>query len=260
MSPEPVVLKFGGTSLQTTARIRRAARRIALRSASGTPVVAVVSACGHATDRILSDLARLGASARNGRETDRALATGEDLSAALLSTALLSLGVHAVSLRGAEAGIRAEGGFGSGRIAAVRSRRLRALLEAGIVPVVSGFQGVRADGETLTLGRGGSDTSAVALAAALGPVPCEIVTDVPAVFDRDPRRYRRARRFAELTHSALRRIVESGANVVHPAAAGMAERFGVPLRVYSFRAPLEGGAYGTVVRTGRSAGTEESAA
>ena len=260
MSAEPVVLKFGGTSIQTTARIRRAARRVAIRVASGTQVVAVVSARGHATDRILADLARLGCPGDAGRETDRALATGEDLSAAYFAAALVSLGVRAVSLRGAEAGIRAAGGFGSGRIESVRPRRLRALLDSGIVPVVSGFQGGRFDGETLTLGRGGSDTTAVALASALGSVSCEIVTDVSAVCDRDPRRHRRVRRYQELTYAELRRLAETGATVVHPEAARLAEQFAVPLRVYSFRAPLAAGAYGTVVRSDRRAATEESAA
>jgi aspartate kinase len=260
VSAAPVVLKFGGTSLLTTARIRRAARRVALRVASGTPVVAVVSARGHATDRILADLARLGRSGDPDRETDRALATGEDLSAAFFAAALLALGVRAVSLRGAEAGVRVTGGFGGGRIESVRPRRLRALLDAGVVPVVSGFQGGRTDGETLTLGRGGSDTTAVAIASALGPVPCEIITDVPAVCDRDPRRYRRARRLPELTYAELRRIVESGAEVVHPEAARLGEESAVTLRVYSYRAPLATGAYGTVVRPDRTAAREESAA
>jgi aspartate kinase len=260
VSAAPVVFKFGGTSLQTTARIRRAARRVAIRVASGTPVVAVVSARGHATDRILSDLARLGRAGKSDRESDRALATGEDLSAAFLAAALVSLGVRAVSLRGAEAGIRASGGFGGGRIESVRPRRVRALLDAGIVPVVSGFQGGRVDGETLTLDRGGSDTTAVALASALGPVSCEIVTDVSAVCDRDPRRHRRVRRYHELTYAGLRRLAESGAQVVHPEAARLAEQFAVPLRVYSFRAPLAAGAYGTLVRPDRRAAREESAA
>ena len=260
MSSGPVVLKFGGTSLQTPGRIRRAARRVAARVASGTPVVAVVSARGHATDRILSELGRLGGAATAGRESDRALATGEDLSAAFLAAALSALGVPARSLRGSEAGVRAAGPFGAGRIEAIRPRRLRALLDAGIVPVVSGFQGGRPDGETLTLGRGGSDTSAVALAAALGPAPCEIVTDVPAVCNRDPRRHRRARRLPVLTYAELRDLAEHGAKVVHPEAARLAERFGVPLRVYSFRAPLADGTYGTVVRPGRTPANRESAA
>ncbi len=260
MSAAPVVLKFGGTSLQTTARIRRAALRIAARVAAETPVVAVVSARGHATDRILSDLARLGRAGESDRESDRALATGEDLSAAFLAATLAALGVRAVSLRGTEAGIRVAGGFGSGRIESVRPRRLRALLDAGIVPVVSGFQGGRDDGETLTLGRGSSDMTAVALASALGRASCEIVTDVPAVCDRDPRRHRRVHRFKEITYAELRRLAEGGAKVVHPEAARLAEEFAVPLRVYSFRAPLAVGAYGTVVRPDRRAATEESAA
>ena len=260
MSAPPVVLKFGGTSLQTTARIRRAARRVAIRVTSGTPVVAVVSARGLATDRILADLSRLGRTGEPDRESDRALATGEDLSAAFLAAALAALGLKAVSLRGAEAGLRVSGSFGGGRIESLRPRRLHALLDAGIVPVVSGFQGVRADGETLTLGRGGSDTTAVALASALGSVSCEIITDVPAVCDRDPRRYGRVRRFPELTYAGLRRLAEGGAKVVHPEAARLAEEFAVPLRIYSFRAPLAAGAYGTVVRLDRRVAREESAA
>jgi aspartate kinase len=186
-APLPVVLKFGGTSLQTSARVRRAARRVAGRVAGGMPVAVVVSARGHATDRILSELRRIGRAGPADREADRALTTGEDLSAAFFAAALSALGIRALSLRGAEAGVRAAGPFGAGRIEKIYPARLRALLAAGVVPVVAGFQGVRADGETVTLGRGGSDTSAVALAVALGAAACEIVTDVEAVFDGDPR-------------------------------------------------------------------------
>lgn len=260
MSAVPVVLKFGGTSLLTTARVRRAARRVAGRVAGGTPVAVVVSARGHATDRILSEFARLGRAGTADRETDRALATGEDLSAAFLAAALSALGVRAVSLRGAEAGIRAEGPFGSGRLAKVEPRRLRALLAAGVAPVISGFQGGRADGETVTLGRGGSDTSAVALAIALGAAVCEIVTDVAAVFDRDPRLHPGARPLSSLSHAGLLRLSERGAEVVHPEAARLAERSGVPLRVYSFRAPLDDGCYGTWIRTEPAEAPGENAA
>lgn len=244
-----VVLKFGGTSVATPARVRRAARRVAAHVRRGRRVVAVVSAAGAATDRILTAVARLGrpdlqttlqpleAVAGRAREVDRALATGEDRSAALLGLALWRLGVPARSLRGGEAGVRADGAFGGGRIARVDATQLRALLAAGVVPVVSGFQGERADGETVTLGRGGSDTSAVAVAAALGAV-CHIVTDVDAVYDRDPRVDPDAQPFAVLDHAALTALVERGAQVVHPSAAHLAAEAGVPLRVYHFRERL----------------------
>lgn len=247
MSAPALVFKFGGTSVGTPARIRRAARRVAAHVRRGRRVVVVVSAMGRATDRVVRLLAAVAAGGRpDPREADRALATGEDLSAALLAAALVSLGVPARSLRGGEAGVRAEGGFCGGRVAAVETAALAALLDAGVVPVVSGFQAARADGETVTLGRGGSDTSAVALAAALGPAECHVVTDVPAVFDRDPALDAGARPVAEMDHLALVLLAESGARVMHPEAARLALAHGVPLRVYGHGAPLSGRG-GTVV-------------
>lgn len=236
---EVLVVKFGGTSLLTPARVRRAAERVARLVAAGRHVVVVVSAMGHTTDRILGALeAVAGGTSEDAcrREADRALATGEDLSAALLAAALLARGVPSRSLRGGEAGVRARGGFGSARVARVETRRLTALLARGVVPVVSGFQGEREDRETATLGRGGSDTSAVAIAAALGPVPCHIVTDVDAVYERDPRSDPSARRLPRLTHEALVALASGGAEVVHPEAARIARRHRVPLRVLSFAA------------------------
>ena len=166
--------------------------------------------------------------------------------ASLVVETRATLGVPARSLRGGEAGVRVEGGFGGGRIARVDAEQLRNLLDAGMVPVVSGFQGARGDGETLTLGRGASDLSAVAIAAALGPAECHIVTDVDGVFDRDPRGGAGARFFPRLTHGELLRLAEGGAKVVHPEAAREAQRAGVPLRIHHFRAPLAG-EHGTVV-------------
>jgi aspartate kinase len=242
-----LVLKFGGTSLGTPARVRAAARRVAAHVRRGRRVVVVVSAMGHGTDRIVRLLAAVSPRGRpEGREADRALATGEDLSAALLAAALAGLGIDARSLRGGEAGVWADGGFCGGRIEDVDPFPLRSLLAAGVVPVVSGFQGVREDGETLTLGRGGSDTSAVAVAAALG-AECHIITDVRAVYDRDPRLHADARPIEEIDPLALVILTEGGAQVVHPQAARLALAHRVPLRVYSFRAPLSGRG-GTVVR------------
>jgi aspartate kinase len=270
------VLKFGGTSLASVVRIRRAARRVAAHVRRGRRVVAVVSAAGEETDRILARAARLGATAdagraagaeatvdaglrldpaasagvRAARELDRALATGEDRSAALLAATLLQLGVPARSLRGGEAGVYAVGPFGAGTIEQVAAGRLRHLVETGVVPVVSGFQALRGDGETVTLGRGGSDTSAVAIAAALGAA-CHIITDVAAVYDRDPAAHPDARPLPRLTHAELLRLVEGGAQVVHPAAARIALAADVPLRIYHFRAPPH--VPGTLVQTVRAA-------
>ncbi|HEV7587410.1 MAG TPA: hypothetical protein VGO40_04715 [Longimicrobium sp.] len=235
-----LVLKLGGTSLASAARVRLAARRLRAHARAGRRVVAVVSAAGGATDRIARMLAAVSGGRPHPREADRALATGEDLAAALLASALAALGVPSRSLRGGEAGVRVEGGFCGGRIERVDPAPLRALLDAGVVPIVSGFQGARADGETVTLGRGASDLSAVAIAAALGPAECHIVTDVAGVFDRDPRREAGARLLARIDHRELLRLAERGARVVHREAALVALRDGVPLRVYHFRAPLSG--------------------
>jgi aspartate kinase len=245
-----VVVKFGGTSLGTPARIRRAARRVAALVAGGRRVVAVVSAMGHTTDHILETLGALETRRGEGpvgREVDRALATGEDLSAALLATALHALGVPARSLRGGEAGVRADGEFGAARVARVDARKLRVLLTRGVVPVVSGFQGQRADREVATLGRGGSDTSAVAIAAALGPAACHIVTDVDAVYDRDPRRHADARPLRRISHDQLVDLARSGARVVATEAARLARTHGVPLRVLGYDTPPQDEKCGTFV-------------
>lgn len=235
-----LVVKFGGTSVGTAGRVRRAAARVAAHVRAGRRVVAVVSAAGHTTDRLLGRLAAVrGAEGRCTRESDRVLATGEDLSAALLAAALEARGVPARSLRGGEAGVVAAGPHGAGRIQRIDPGPLLHLLHRGVVPVVSGFQGAAADGETLTLGRGASDTSAVALAAALG-ADCHIVTDVPAVYDRDPRRDGGARAFRSLTHAQLLELASQGAQVVHAEAARLALLHGVPLRVYHHRAPPSG--------------------
>lgn len=246
--PAPVVVeKFGGASLGSPAKVRRAARRVAALVASGRRVVVVVSAAGRTTDRILGRLAAVGApraaeaGCRSGslalrREADRALATGEDLSAALLAAALNALGVPARSLRGGEAGIRARGRFGAARVARVDARRLRSLVGRGVVPVVSGFQGELPGRETATFGRGGSDTTAVALAAALG-APCHLVKEVDGVFDRDPKGGAAARRIPWLTYEALIALSAGGAKVVAPEAARLAHRHRVELRVLPFAAP-----------------------
>ncbi len=254
-APRPTrVVKFGGTSLGDASRVRRAARRVAALVRAGEGVAVVVSAMSRTTDGLLdlaADVSR-GGGTPSARETDRLLATGEDLSAALLATALTSAGVPARSLRGGEAGVAADGEHGAGEIRGVDARTLAGLIREGVVPVVAGFQGARWDGETLTLGRGGSDTTAIALAAALA-VPCDIVTDVAAVYDRDPRTDPGARPFLALTHAELVALADSGAQVVAPEAARLAAARGVPLHVYGWDEPVSGPFGGTVVTAERPA-------
>jgi aspartate kinase len=247
MTHSLIVLKFGGTSLGTPRRLRIAARRVRSHLRRGERPVIVVSAMGHTTDRILRLLERAGVDgAFAGREMDRALATGETLSAALLAGRLRAMGISALSLSGGEAGLVGRGSFGAGAIARIDTARILRLLAAGTVPVIAGFQAERPDGETVTLGRGASDTTAVALAAALGSVPCHIVTDVGAVYDRDPNLDAAAQPYRQLSHDELLRLAEAGAQVVHPAAARWALDHRVPLCIYSYRAVF-GDEYGTRV-------------
>ncbi|MBB4635068.1 hypothetical protein [Longimicrobium terrae] len=237
----PLVVKFGGTSLATPQRMRRAAARVAAYAREGRNVVVVVSAMGHRTDRILRwvrDVCDGAPPAAIARDVDRAVATGEELSAGLMAAALGAMGVRAAALRGGEAGVRVVGEFGAGRIREVNPRRLRALLAEGVVPVIAGFQGERDDCELVTLERGGSDITAVAVAAALGCAPCHVVTDVDAVYAADPRVDPGAERFTDLTHGQMLALAEAGAHVLHAGAARLAHTLNVPLRVYSFRAPL----------------------
>ncbi len=244
---QSIVLKFGGTSLATPQRLRLAARRVRAHLRRGETPVVVASALGHTTDRILRRLERCGISPdAAGREIDRALATGETLSSAMLAGCLRGLGVDAVSLSGGEAGFEGAGEFGRATIARLKTLHIRRLLARGTVPVIAGFQALRPDGETVTLGRGASDTTAVALAAALGPVACHIVTDVGAVYDRDPNVDAAARPYRRLSHDDLLRLAEAGAQVVHPGAARWALEHRVPLCIYSYRAAF-GEEYGTRV-------------
>ena len=205
-----IVIKFGGTSLGTAARVRRAARRVRAHVRDGD---------------------------QHNREYDRALATGEDLSAALFAAALASIGVRARSLRGGEAGLVARGEHGAATLDSLDATTLRTLLANDVVPVVAGFQAIRADGETVTIGRNGSDATAVFLAGKLHANACHIVTDVASVCDTDPKTNPHARAIPHLSHGALRQLTESGSEVVQHAAALLAEQFGTRLHVYHFDAP-----------------------
>ncbi|MCK1815693.1 aspartate kinase [Streptomyces sp. XM4011] len=216
-----LVQKYGGSSLATLDQVRAVAARVAGGHRTRRPVVVVVSARGRTTDGLL-DLTRTLSGRPPARETDQLLATAESSSAAQLAMALDALGVPAASLTGGQAGVQVRGPHGEGRITAIRPERVHALLRQGFVPVVSGFQGVNAGGDVTTLGRGGSDTTAVALAAALKSPRCEIYTDVAGVFSADPRIIRRPRKLPELDCRVMAEMARSGARVMHSRSVDLA--------------------------------------
>ena len=231
-----LVQKFGGTSVADAERIQAVARRIAASREAGHELVVVVSAMGHTTDELTS-LARAIHTAPPAREMDMLLATGEQVSIALLAMALQRLGVPAVSMTGLQAGIITESAHGKARILEIRTERLWRHLEDGQVVVVAGFQGTSTGPsgipEITTLGRGGSDTSAVALAAALRATACEIYTDVPGVLTTDPRKVPDAQLMARVSCDEMLELASLGAAVLHPRAVEIARNYGVPLVVRS---------------------------
>lgn len=229
-APEIAVQKYGGSSLATIDQVRQVARVVAQTYRSGRSTVVVVSARGRTTDDLLQ-LANVAGGERTGRETDQLLATGENASAALLAIALQDLGVPAVSLTGAQAGIRAAGKHGSGVIADIDTRRLCRVLADGKVAVVAGFQGIDDTGDVVTLGRGGSDTTAVALAAALRSASCEICTDVPGVSTADPRVVADARVLSTVDVAVMAEMSFAGAKVLHPRAVELAAKNRIDLHV-----------------------------
>lgn len=231
-----LVQKFGGTSVGSVERIQAVARRIANRRDEGHDLVIVVSAMGHTTDELTAK-ARALCSNPPQREMDMLLATGEQVSIALLSMALHALGVPAMSMTGAQVGIVTESAHGRARILDVRTDRLRTRLGDGQVVVVAGFQGTSQSSggtaEITTLGRGGSDTSAVALAAALGADVCEIYTDVPGVLTTDPRKVADAQLMEQISCDEMLELASLGAAVLHPRAVEIARNYGVTLMVRS---------------------------
>lgn len=237
-----IVQKYGGTSLSDGERIRRAAGRIADLSRQGKQIVVVVSAQGDTTDDLIAKARELNARGST-REMDALMASGEQQSAALMAMALGALGLTAVSLTGCQAGIHTDGVHGNAAILSVNPERIRRELARGAVVVVAGFQGVDEAGDITTLGRGGSDTTAVALAAALQADRCQIFTDVDGVYDRDPRRYPDARRFGRISYDRMLALTHSGAQVLHDRCVELAKQNGISLEVLSSFT----GAPGTIV-------------
>jgi aspartate kinase len=231
-----LVQKFGGTSVADAGRIQAVAGRIAARREEGHELVIVVSAMGHTTDELTSLAASISSDPPR-REMDMLLATGEQISIALLAMALQARGVPAVSMTGTQAGIVTESAHGRARILEIRTDRIQRLLDDGHVVVVAGFQGTSSGHggipEITTLGRGGSDTSAVALAAALEADACEIYTDVPGVLTTDPRRVADAQLMDTVTCDEMLELASLGAAVLHPRAVEIARNYGVPLVVRS---------------------------
>jgi len=227
-----VVQKFGGTSVANVARLRRVAGIVAGTRRAGSSVVVVVSAMGDETDRLMR-LARSVAPNPPKRELDMLLTSGERQSTALLSMALRSRGLDAVSFTGSQVGIITDDNHADARIAEIRGERLREALRQGRIPIVAGFQGVSPEREITTLGRGGSDTTAVALAAHLGAQWCDIYTDVSGVFTEDPRQFKGVRLLPELSYQEMLELANGGAQVLHPRACALAAKYHVAIRVRS---------------------------
>ena len=227
------VQKYGGTSVADPSRIHAVADRVTATRGSGEDVVVVVSAMGQTTDELLALAAAINSNPPL-REMDMLLTAGERISMALLAMALDARGVSAVSYTGSQAGILTDSSHGEARIREVTGQRVRASLAEGKVVIVAGFQGVDPERrEITTLGRGGSDTTAVALAAALDAEVCEILTDVDGVYTADPRVVPEARKIDSIGYHEMMEMASSGAGVLMPHSVEFAHRFGVPVHVRS---------------------------
>ena len=227
-----LVQKYGGTSVADSTHIINVAKRIVSATAAGNQVVVVVSAMGNTTDRLI-ELANEVSSDPSPRELDFLLSTGEIVSCTLLAMALRELGAQAISLSGAQAGIRTDASHSRARIEQVDSGRVLGELHKGNIVIVAGFQGITTDMETTTLGRGGSDTTAVALAAALKAERCEIYTDVPGVFTADPRVVPNARKLVDLSFEEMLELASYGAGVLHPRSVELGAFYDIPILVAS---------------------------
>jgi aspartate kinase len=228
-----VVQKYGGSSVADAEGIKRVATRIVASKRAGNQVVVVVSAMGDTTDELI-DLANKVSPAPPGRELDMLLTSGERISMALLAMAIATLGMEARSFTGSQAGVITDGVHGRARIIDVTPGRISSALEEGAIPIVAGFQGVSQNTKDITtLGRGGSDTTAVALAAALEADVCEIYTDVDGVFTEDPRLVRGARRIPQITYEEMLEMAACGAKVLIPRCVEYARRYNLPIHVRS---------------------------
>ena len=238
-----IVQKYGGTSVGSPERILGVAQRVKGYIEKGDKVVVVVSAMSGETNRLVALGEEVWGPQFNHRELDVLYSSGEQVSVALVSLALEKVGIPAKSFLAGQIPLRTDGEFGKARIIEIESESLNEAIADGIVPVVAGFQGVTADGLITTLGRGGSDTSAVAVAAALDADECEICTDVDGVYTADPKIIKKANRLDQITFEEMLELASLGSKVLHPRSVELAGRHRVPLRVVS---TFEGG-QGTLI-------------
>ncbi|AZZ57217.1 aspartate kinase [Rathayibacter iranicus] len=249
-----IVQKFGGSSVADAESIKRVAKRIVATKQAGNDVVVAVSAMGDTTDDLL-ELAHQVTPIPAPRELDMLLSSGERISMALLAMAIKSMGYEARSFTGSQAGMITDGQHGAARIVDITPVRLREALDQNAVVIVAGFQGFNRDTKDITtLGRGGSDTTAVALAAGLGADTCEIYTDVDGVFTADPRVVKKARKLDRISSEEMLELAAAGAKVLHIRAVEFARRHGVTLHVRSSFSPNEG----TIVYNAEIAGAEQN--
>jgi aspartate kinase len=227
-----IVQKYGGSSVADAEKIRNVARRVAARRAKGADLVVVVSAMGKTTDQLIG-LARQISDQPEDRELDVLLSTGETVSSSLMAMALRAMGYPAISLSGAQAGIGTEARYGRARILSVDPQRIHKELREGKIVIVAGFQGISEELNITTLGRGGSDTTAVALATALKADTCEIYTDVDGVYTTDPRIEPKARKLREINYEEMLELATYGARVIHNRAVELGKVYNVPILVAS---------------------------
>ena len=233
---EPIVMKFGGASVATPDSFHRIAAIIAQRKAEGRPIAVIVSAMAHSTDQLIG-LAQAVHPSPPKRELDMLVSTGERVSIALLAMALSLRGIDAVSFTGSQSGVITDDSHAEAKIVDVRPQRVLAAFERGQVAIVAGFQGVSRRGEITTLGRGGSDTSAVALAVALGATAVDFYKDVAGIYSADPKLHPSAELLSSLDYPDALRLCEQGAKVLHTRSVSLAEQNGVALHIRSFHTP-----------------------
>lgn len=234
-----IVVKFGGSSLADAGRIQNAVKHIAALREAGHQIVAVVSAQGDTTDEMIAKAAQIHTDPPP-REMDAYLAAGEQMSAALMAMALQKMGLPAISLTGMQAGLMTDGVHSDARVLGLKNDRILQELEKDNIVVVAGFQGVDGAGDITTLGRGGSDTTAVALAAFLKAVVCKIYTDVDGVYDRDPRKFPNAVKLNWVGYDEMLQMARQGAQVLHDRCVELAQMYQVPVQVLSTFRPGAG--------------------
>lgn len=234
-----IVQKFGGSSVADANRVRNVANRVVETANAGNKVVVVVSAQGDTTDDLIEKAMKINPNASK-REMDMLLSSGEQISIALLAMAIQKIGHPVVSLTGWQAGFRSNAAHSNARISRIDTERIETELDRGNIAVVAGFQGINKYDDITTLGRGGSDTSAVAIAAALHADKCEIYTDVDGVYTADPRIVKDAKKLSEITYDEMLELASLGANVLHNRSVEMAKKYNVPLEVKSSFEKVDG--------------------